>query len=286
MRYQASLQGKKRALSGTADHRLSLYSLAAAAASVGALALAQPAEGEIIITNKTIPIHANTAVLLDLNGDGVTDFEFFLSHYTIDQYGFNNLLLFPTARGADAVIGADYSASAMLRGAKIGPGGPFIHTYAGYGIPIEESFLCTQNCGQKSGYSFDQGLLGKWAGGQPNRFVGVRFKINGKTHYGWVRLTVTVKHKGSGKGPTGSFSATITEYGYESVANKACDAGLSGPSIPSDDQTMAVSEQGRVRKTGPALGALALGAEAMPLWRREEAIPSQYCRGGSEVKTA
>ena len=86
----------------------------------------------------------------------------------------------------------------MLRGAKIGPGGPFIRTYVGYGIPIEQSVLCTQNCGIESGYSFDQVLAGKWGGGHPNRFIGVKFKINGQTHFGWVRLTVTVKQKGSG----------------------------------------------------------------------------------------
>jgi hypothetical protein len=276
MRHQAS-QPKKAALSGATDHTLRLYSLAAAAASVSALALAQPAEGEIIIKNKTIPIHANKAVFLDLNGDGVNDFEFFLSNYTLGNYTINNLYVSQAHSPSfgDNVIGAGYSASAMLRGAKIGPGDRFIRTYAHYGIPIEKSTLCTQNCGVKSGYSFDQGLEGKWGGGQPNRFVGVKFQIMGQTHYGWIRLTVTVKHKGNGRGPTGSFSATITEYGYESVPNKSCDAGLAGAAIHKAVPARAMPEPGSVRKTGPALGMLALGAEAMPLWRRDEAIPSQ-----------
>jgi hypothetical protein len=282
MRYRALSQAKKPALAGTAEDGLRLYSLAAAAASVSALALLQPAEAEIVITNKTIPIHANSAVFLDLNGDGVKDFEFFLSNYTISQYTVNNLSVLPVARGADAVIGGcdagacpSYNAAAMLRGAKIGPGGPFIRTYGGYGIPIEESVLCTQNCGQKPGYSFDQFLEGNWGGGHPNRFIGVKFKIKGKIHFGWVRLTVTVKHKGSGHGPTGSFSATITEYGYESVPNKSCGAGLSGPSIPNAVDTSAMPEQGSVRKTGPSLGMLSLGADAMPMWRREETSARQ-----------
>ena len=158
----------------------------------------------------------------------------------------------------------------MLRGAKIGPGGPFIHTSVGYGIPIEQSFLCTQSCGKKSGYSFDQILQGKWGGGHPNRFIGVKFKINGQTHYGWVRLTVTVKQKGNGHGPTGSFSATITEYGYESVANKSCGAGLSGPAKPHAAHTSPMPEQETIRKAAPALGMLALGADALPVWRRED----------------
>jgi hypothetical protein len=275
MRHQASSQAKKPALSGTAEHGLRFYALAATAASVSVLALAQPAEGEIIITNKTIPIHANKGVLLDLNGDGVNDFTFFFSNYSIGQYSVNHLSMQPlgTVRPPNAVIGRSYMASALLRGAKIGPGGRFIRTYVDYGIPIEQSTLCTQNCGNKSGYSFDQLLEGKWAGGHPNRFIGVKFKINGEFHYGWIRMTVTVKHKGTGHGPTGSFSVTITEYGYESVANKSCDAGLPGAATSNVDHASAMPEQESARKTGPALGMLAVGAEAMPLWRRYEAIP-------------
>src|SRR5689334_8341205 len=116
MRYQASSQAKKPALSGTAEHGLRLYSLAAAAASVSVLALLQPAEAEIVITNKTIPLHANTPVLLDLNGDGVNDFDFFLSHYTISQFTVNNLYMSQagSVSAGNSVIGKGYFASAML----------------------------------------------------------------------------------------------------------------------------------------------------------------------------
>ncbi len=266
MRKQALSQTKNPALPGTAEYGLRWYCLAAAAASVSALALAQPAEGEIIIKNKTIPIPANSGVLLDLNGDGVTDFELFFSNYYIGQYSVNYFTMEPRGAG-NSVIGMTYSVSALLRGAKIGPAGPFIHTSAGYPIHIEESTLCTQNCGGRTGYSFDQHLRGKWGGGHPNRFIGLKFQINGKTHYGWVRMTVTVKHQGTGKGPTGSFSVTITEYGYESVANKSCGAGLAGAAAVAPDvvRTSAKPELESVRKATPALGMLALGAEALPV---------------------
>jgi hypothetical protein len=59
------------------------------------------------------------------------------------------------------------------------------------------------------------------------------------------------------------------------VANKQCDAGLAGPTTPNSVRDGAMPEQGSVPKTGPALGMLAAGAQAMPLWRRDEAIPSQ-----------
>jgi len=273
MRKQASSQAKNPALPGTAEHGLRWYSLAAAAASVSAMALLQPAEGEIIIKNKTIPIPANSGVLLDLNGDGVADFELFFSNYSLEQYSVNHFSMQPlgvSTPSKNQVIGRSYLASALLRGATIGLGGPFIHTFVDYGIPIEQSTLCTQNCGGKTGYSFDQVLRGKWGGGHPNRFIGVKFQINGKTHYGWIRMTITVKHKGTGKGPTGSFSVTITEYGYESVANKSCGAGLAGAAASDAVHTSEKPEQESARKTSPALGMLALGAEAMPLWRRED----------------
>jgi len=274
MRHQISAHANKPALSGTTDHTLRLYSLAAAAASVSALALAQPAEAEIVITNKTIPIHAGTPVMLDLNGDGIKDFEFSLSNYSYKIFS-NNKLYVQGLTAGNGIVGRGQAASAMLRGAKIGPGGPFIHSY--YRVVTEVSHLCTQSCGLKSGYSFDQSLYGKWGGGQPNRFVGVKFKINGETHYGWVRLTITVKKKGSGKGPKGSFSGTITEYGYESVANKSCGAGLPGASAaPSDTaHNSGVPQQKDFLKTGPSLGMLAAGSEGMPLWRREETSVGQ-----------
>lgn len=269
MRKQALSQANSPALPGTAEHGLRWYSLAAAAASVSALALAQPAEGEIIIKNKTIPIPANSGVSLDLNGDGITDFELFFSNYNIGQYSVNYLSMQPRGAG-NSVIGMTYYASALLRGAKIGPAGPFIHTYVGYPIHVQRSTLCTQNCPGKTGYTFSQHLEGKWGGGHPNRFIGMKFQIKGQTHYGWIRLTITVKHKGNGHGPTGSFSATITEYGYESVPNKSCGAGLAGATAADAVNTSAKPEQESVRKAAPALGMLALGAEAMPIWRRDD----------------
>ena len=258
----------KANLPETTERRMNFYCLAVTAAGVSILALAAPAEAEIIITNKTIPIHANTSVLLDLNGDGVTDFSFFLSQYTIDQTTINNLLLTPGSRNADQVVATQgYRVAAMLRGAKIGPADKFITSTAGYSLPMEGSVLCTQDCGGKSGYSFDQGVSGNWGGGQPNRFLGVKFQIKGQTHYGWVRLTVTIKHKGDGKGPIGSFSATITEYGYESVANKSCGAGLAGAAAVAPD-----AEENKVPQGRPSLGMLAAGADGLSWWRREKEL--------------
>jgi hypothetical protein len=59
-------------------------------------------------------------------------------------------------------------------------------------------------------------------------------------------------------------TGTVTEYGYETIANKPVFAGLTGKNVPDDE----ASES----NAGPSLGALALGADGLALWRREEAL--------------
>jgi hypothetical protein len=49
----------------------------------------------------------------------------------------------------------------------------------------------------------------------------VKFLIEGKIHYGWIRVTLTTSK-------SAPMSEEITEYGYETIANKSCGAGLPG----------------------------------------------------------
>lgn len=58
-------------------HRLNSYALAASAAGVGMLALSNAAEAEIIYTRANVQIPVNGGLIeLDLNHDGINDFEF------------------------------------------------------------------------------------------------------------------------------------------------------------------------------------------------------------------
>ncbi|MGA7752426.1 MAG: hypothetical protein WCB05_06330 [Candidatus Sulfotelmatobacter sp.] len=59
-------------------------------------------------------------------------------------------------------------------------------------------------------------------------------------------------------------SGTITEYGYETIANKPGLAGLASKNVP-DDETCESN-------AGPSLGSLARGADGLALWQREEAL--------------
>ena len=91
---------------------------------------------------------------------------------------------------------------------------------------------------------------GPWvAGGKgvKNRYLGLKFKINGKFHFGWARLTVSTANK--------RISATLTGYAYETIPNKPLITGKTkGPDV--------------VEGVEPAsLGRLAQGSGGLAAWR-------------------
>jgi hypothetical protein len=210
-----------------------LYSLAAAAAGVSLLALTQPAQGEVVVTRKTIAISPfDIAAGIDLNHDGITDFRF----YNYSDFGSASLRVV-----GGSVVGTFY-ASALARRANVGPSAHF--------SSAQNPFVRIERGGLGDGGMF----VGNWGGNPKNRYVGVRFLINGQTHYGWVRLTVNTSLE------TG-ITATITGYAYETVANKKITVGTAAASASAEN---AIAEP-----NGPSLGMLARGAESLPLWRRD-----------------
>jgi hypothetical protein len=240
---------------------MAAYTAVAMATGVGALALAQPAEGEVVITRKTIPIPVSSyffppphPVSISLNNNGVNDFSFSLysfAYHSVDM----DLGVRPLESGD--VLGKDqagvngfshFYASMLKRGAKIGPSANF----SSGGGAIVERHLHWDN---SSSVSFNRSY-GNWGGNRSNTYLGVRFLISGETHYGWVRLTVTTGSNG--------LAATITSYAYETVANKRISAGISEHSA---DVKM-------IDADGPSLGALAAGAEGLSQWRKGTA-PAQ-----------
>ena len=133
-----------------------------------------------------------------------------------------------------------------MRGAQIGPPEHF----------NSDSFVAIER-GHGSGRSF----AGNWGGNPKNRYLGVRFLIDGETHYGWVRLTVTTQSHPY------LFGGTITAYAYETVPNKAILAGSAEKSA-SDVKAQNATE----KPSGASLGMLALGVDGLALWRREETL--------------
>ena len=113
-------------LSESIHQQLNMYALAAGAAGVSVLALAQPSEAEIKYTPTHVVIGKGGVSIynLDLNHDGITDFTI---HYDSGKgycqhhpWRFDHLIPMPATKG-NAVI-APYSsfASALYRGAEIG----------------------------------------------------------------------------------------------------------------------------------------------------------------------
>ncbi len=254
------------ALPETINDRMKLYSVAAAAAGVSILALAQPAEAEMIVTKRSLPIIHESPVSLDLNKDGIADFQFSLFTYRdVGRYSTRaSLNMRALTRGAVIASrkegGFVYGAygSALIRGAKIGPSANFS---SGYGFG--ESYVTIE---KSSGPTASRRLYGQWGDNAHNRFLGVKFKVHGATHFGWVRLTVNTT-------TNGLLSGTITGYAYETVPNTPILAGTAEKPTAEVQVLDGAPEKGK-SQSGPSLGMLALGATSLALWRREETLTS------------
>ena len=229
-------------LSKSLNHRLNMYVLAAGASGVGLLALAPRADAKIIYTPAHAKVNHGFFLPIDLNHDGIVDFYLnngghsSVAGLSVCQY--MTQTIFGSAcsydfRGTNAVRtidskGAEYAA-ALRSGDKV-QRGRFARSKAILGIIFRTRFY---------GPWFNGGK------GVKNRYLGLKFKIEGRFHYGWARMTVT----------RGLFStATLTGYAYETIPGIGIVAGQTkGPDVT---------------KLDPAnLGRLAAGASATPAWR-------------------
>jgi hypothetical protein len=108
------------------EQALHSYAMAAGAAGVSLLALAPPAEAEVVYTPVHVDLEANQYYYLDLNNDGVRDF--FLDNIQFDRlYTWQsvNVLRSTGRQEVNAVEARHYFPVALQRGAKIGPSQPF-----------------------------------------------------------------------------------------------------------------------------------------------------------------
>jgi hypothetical protein len=200
-------------LSESFQQHLNMYALAASAAGIGILALAQPSEAKIVYTKTHQVIGANGIYNLDLNHDGTVDFLIQQIGYCNSSscYGFQRWLLAKEAlgnavQGSIGNHGAHYAAALKLD-ARIGPHQRFISA----GNNGETMIFVWQDQDFRIPYTY-----GKWINVN-SRYLGLKFKIGRKTHYGWARLSV---HNQVGK-----ITATLTGYAYETIPNKVIIAG-------------------------------------------------------------
>jgi hypothetical protein len=235
--------------------RLDTYAIAASAAGVGVLALAQPVAAKIVYRPAHVRILPNSNFNLDLNHDGMVDFVI-SNRYSVRSSTYNQADLWarrssnsPAANAIEQPRSFPFSPFALRLGDKIGP-----LKYFG-------------NRGVMFGYYGEGSCDGRW-GNVTNRYLGVRFQDrSGKTHYGWARLTVRSGYRCQTK-----ILATLTGYAYETVPNKPIIAGRtkgadeSKVELPDAALTSPIPDQPQ-----PAsLGALAMGTPGLSIWRREE----------------
>lgn len=227
-------------LSDSIHRQLNMYVLAATG-GVGALALAQQAEGKIIYTKADKVIGQQATFHLDVNHDGINDFDLKDTLTSFSTGAFRAALSVLPDRSKNTVWGhAVFTvgyASALSANVEVGPKGRFLD---GTGLMAESSasglrpsiFSCT----------------GPWAN-VANRFLGLKFLIKGNAHFGWARLNVQC----SGIQVT----ATLTGYAYESIANRPILTGKKRGTDGPDDPVVAGDSSTR-------LGHLAQGAKARP----------------------
>jgi hypothetical protein len=247
-------------LSEALHHQLNMYALAATAAGVGALALAQPAEARIIYTPAHVVLTSRppTSYNLDLNHDGVKDFVLHAS--TASNRSSVIAALFGSAAATSNKVwrSRDFD-SALPQGVPVGP--KRFRTSNGYGVmAVVDSATYAD---------------GPWANrgkGVRNRYLGLKFVVKREVHYGWARLNVQIKLGNYNDSP---ITATLIGYAYETIPNKPIIAG----------QTKGLEDAGveesntalTVPTPEPAtLGVLALGSPGLSIWKREEsAVASQ-----------
>jgi|HubBroStandDraft_6_1064221.scaffolds.fasta_scaffold07588_2 hypothetical protein len=225
-----------RGLSASCQQQLNAYALAAVAAGVSALALAQQSEAKIIYTPTHRVIGNGNSYKLDFTGFGTTDLTI---QNEYNYWGFRSQELAAKQAGSNQVAHNYFGAVAMSRGQQIGPKCAFSG-----GIEVMAELSSRAN---------SSGVFGSWINVN-NRYLGVRFYINGKVHYGWARLNVQVQL------PL-TVTATLTGYAYETVPNKPIIAGQTkGPEV--------------VTVQTASLGRLAQGSAGLAPGRRKESTNS------------
>ncbi len=175
------------------EKKLLTYSAAASAVCMATLA---PAQAEIIYTPVDIVTKVGVFGTLDIDGDGIADFQYFRDYSarcgrdcTQTFYYFNSFFLTGLQTNNGAVQGTRTPIMARLAAKdRVGGGDTFV----------------------QDGVIFVAGPNTQWTG--PARgYVGLKFKIGGEVHYGWLRLTVTLPNPNT---------VTIAGYAYETVPNK------------------------------------------------------------------
>jgi hypothetical protein len=254
-RLKVSRRGQRAARFGARlEKSLCAYAAAAAASGVSLLALAPSAQARIVYTpaNTNIP-HNGGPVLLDLNHDGIADFSF--SNRGRSFSNFSKLWLAADVKDQANAIWGQGTFRWSLRNDGPPKGGSYIGVFASAlraGSPVGHDKPHFQEGPQwlMAFAQYDTNIsstFGQWNHTQ-NRYLGMRFMIDGEVHYGWARFSVY---------PRSESVAILTGYAYETIPNKPIIAGKTkGPDV--------------ITLEPASLGRLAQGASGISAWREKK----------------
>jgi hypothetical protein len=238
-------------LSGATQSKLSLYALAASAAGVQFLALTPTAGAEIIYTSAHQAIGRNQTYSFGVNHDGINDFTIQNVYGRGSTYVGFHLAIRADAGGAIASVPShpsEHMARLFRKDAEIGAREGFLPQGANMAVGAVIS-------GQPFAYGY-------WFNVRDG-YLGLSFRIDGQVHYGWARFNVLTK---SGFRNV----AILTGYAYETEPDTPIIAGDTGGAADSEG----MAEPGILppvrSQTVATLGALALGAPGLEIWRRED----------------
>jgi hypothetical protein len=233
-----------------------MYALAASAAGVSLLALTPPAEAKIIYTPAHRVIGPHDSYNIDLNHDGTTDFTIANSVSACTDFCFFELRQRPAAGNSALgyILGSGFLLdSALKSGALIGSRRPFKKGTAAMAVARANVYTSNKTI-----------AYGPWVNVK-DRFLGLKFQINGKSHFGWARLMVKLSKT--------KITAILTGYAYETIPGKSVKAGQTKEAA--DDGANELSVSASLTHSTPAkqpatLSLLALGSTGLSIWRREQ----------------
>jgi hypothetical protein len=253
---------KPSILSEALHRRLDAYAVAASAAGVSVLALIPPleyavpagailacalvssesAEAKIVYT--PVKLHlpctsegsGNGLYKLDLNRDKVADFNLYCHGNSGDGGGVS-------IRAVNSRNKIWIASTSQRRGwAAALPSGVAVKPDKNFQTGFHRMMRW-----ETGGDTFS--ISGPWVDVK-NRYLGLKFLIKGKPHFGWARLHVWFRPNFT--------HATLTGYAYETIPGKPIITGKTkGPDV--------------ITVRDPSLGHLAAGASAIPAWRAREA---------------
>jgi len=187
--------------------------IAALTFAASVLAVSTRSEAKIVYT--AVDVTANSGhIKFDLNHDGIKDFDIQAAAnavYCGTGGGVHGVVTITPTTGNGVVVSGGFLAAALGSGISVGPALAFQKYQS-----LMTNFLLSRGCG---GSYRD----GNWCSGfiyycSRTAYLGLKFVVNGQTHYGWAYVIVS----GS---ITSGLTVTLRGFAYETIAGYAITTG-------------------------------------------------------------